>query len=822
MNGQIKQAFQKLEVALFHFQNGQIIGQDAAIGILDSFFLYINQSFSNYNEVYDPLYTLLNKFENKKIALLLCDYLNRTNNPNSLKRIQHTFFCSTYKLTPELEHEALEILKSFIFTNNNVPHSVFDGNVIVPKIKDEMKGYLLTYIESLIDNSFATTNWDNQMIVTVLFSLELHKKVAQEVNALSSFYFHCTVLSDRLSTSSEYRIHTEIFHALIKCSYDDKCPENGFYLMSRCQNSKNDVIAGLLMLCLTLKNITSKGCVNDNLYRLFYEQFFATSISIGHYKLVKSLLSDLNDLFSLTDYQKANNQYRYFMALLSFDLVVDETLKEIHEYVLKNKTVIETSKANLGLVYLSLILAVKRNCPQLSNTYLFDSILLDFFKNLVGNTEYDKLYNQYFGTNIDLLKENAIKFQIQLLNARDEIEMEHILKSQHALILNLHNKGISENDLDCYLISMLFKTDYTLSVTIREHIPIRSLAETNNKTETHFDSYTQYLKQTLNIDSQKCFCWVSTDHDKFFSLSLFNNQFSNITIINNWDSTKIKNWLAQINRYLSNINDEKKRWSNNKLRLDMFSGICLENIPENASEILIVKDGWMSEFPHNLFLNSEREFIILKKPITNIISAEWYAKRKANNLPDFNIRAYLPLEDSDEAIKELHENKHFKRAIQKYNIQVENKNIPSKTLNGTINILVAHGANNISDFYAITTNNKTGNVVLDLNNIIGEGKIAILFICNAGKQKMSDYSHKVSSFTRIFLQKNYETVIAPAWDLYTSVPPIWLPKFLEMMESKHTVSEAFHSATKKVYELNNDPEYWACLHLYGNPNLRLE
>src|SRR5699024_9819249 len=47
----------------------------------------------------------------------------------------------------------------------------------------------------------------------------------------------------------------------------------------------------------------------------------------------------------------------------------------------------------------------------------------------------------------------------------------------------------------------------------------------------------------------------------------------------------------------------------------------------NCNEMLLVKDMKLSAFPHNLLLNEKKEFLSLKKPLTNVISREWFRNK---------------------------------------------------------------------------------------------------------------------------------------------------------------------------------------------------
>jgi CHAT domain-containing protein len=102
------------------------------------------------------------------------------------------------------------------------------------------------------------------------------------------------------------------------------------------------------------------------------------------------------------------------------------------------------------------------------------------------------------------------------------------------------------------------------------------------------------------------------------------------------------------------------------------------------------------------------------------------------------------------------------------------------------------------------------------------GNILILFVCHSGSMKKALFREKILSLAKVFFNKGYRAVIAPFWSLHISVPPVWLPAFLTSLKGEMAVSEAVFSANSKVYETNKNPGAWACLHLYGDPYLKVE
>jgi hypothetical protein len=67
----------------------------------------------------------------------------------------------------------------------------------------------------------------------------------------------------------------------------------------------------------------------------------------------------------------------------------------------------------------------------------------------------------------------------------------------------------------------------------------------------------------------------------------------------------------------------------------------------------------------------------------------------------------------------------------------------------------------------------------------------------------------------------YQAVIAPFWSLHIDIPPLWLPVFLQHLNKGETISKSAYHANTAVYNVYAAPGAWACLHIYGNPYLRV-
>jgi hypothetical protein len=805
MNSYLNQNLEDLESALFYFQKGTSGSLERALQILDDLFLKTSDSHHTYLEITPHLFNVLERFDAIYINVLLITYLENNNRPTNLNRIPYTDFLTKHELSIDFQNKANTILMQIIKNQNVTPRNYMDGKIGWESLISSEKDQWLAFLESMIDESFGVKNWGKANTELSLFIVELLREIAKSINSHEVSYFNFSIVLERLVNTKQFDLTKRILDTIIQVSYLDNLSEFGFYIHARYYRRIGNTTLALLMLCICIKKINLKHNVNDNLYRLFNEGFFELAGLVGDQKTFRKLFGFIDQTFKLSSYQDANLKIKYYANLIQFGLINESDILTLLDYIKGNDAIFK-SKANLGLPYLNLVFSIKTNFPKFEHIQLFDPILADL-KKQVGENEYFNLEKLYSGHYQFFLLAYFNDLQSQLNKVTNITEVETILRTQLGQITILHNSNVKDSNTNGYLAAMRFKTDYALSMKLKEDN--HSIEAENENID--FNDYRNYMESNFRQNSSEI-TYISTDHEQLYSLQFDKAGFTQILQIKDWSIEKLDAWLIEIKKYM----EGNKAITNNSKILKLFLGIHLSKA-KDSKQIQIVKDIWLSKFPHNLFIYDDGDFIILDKPVTDVISAEWLIKHTSIALKDFSIQAYVPIEDFV-IRRDIYQNNRFQKTINKFNVTLETATIPSSPLSGSINIFVAHGNSNIADFFALEIGGAT---IVDMNKVIGNGQIAILFVCGAGYQKISNYSHKIASFVRLLFLKNYEAVIAPAWDLYTYVPPIWLSEFLMNMEMRNTVGQSFQAATKKVYLVKKDPTYWACLHLYGNPNLRL-
>ena len=240
---------------------------------------------------------------------------------------------------------------------------------------------------------------------------------------------------------------------------------------------------------------------------------------------------------------------------------------------------------------------------------------------------------------------------------------------------------------------------------------------------------------------------------------------------------------------------------------------------EGTTPLLIVMDMDLAGFPHNLLLNKQGDLIHEKQPVANILSTEWYI-RYTNHVKltkGFLKSIWLPIEGGDFVLNHLFGKLEDSLTTQNFNVL---KSIePTNPINADLNIICAHGANDIALKQVIFPDNTPR---LNLDKYLANGKVLIFFVCHSGSVSSTPFENSISSIVKRYIAKGYSSVIAPFWALHIDIPPIWLPAFLNSLEKGDSIINAVYEANMAVKEVYPTLAAWCCLHLYGDPHLSLE
>jgi hypothetical protein len=96
----------------------------------------------------------------------------------------------------------------------------------------------------------------------------------------------------------------------------------------------------------------------------------------------------------------------------------------------------------------------------------------------------------------------------------------------------------------------------------------------------------------------------------------------------------------------------------------------------------------------------------------------------------------------------------------------------------------------------------------------------VLFVCSGGRVDEHPGASTTVGLVKQLLDRGCHAVIAPPWPLDASVPPRWLPTFLEFWTSGAPVIDACFEANEAVrQQLSDDPGKDLAMTVFGDPLL---
>ena len=410
-------------------------------------------------------------------------------------------------------------------------------------------------------------------------------------------------------------------------------------------------------------------------------------------------------------------------------------------------------------------------------------------------------------------------------------------------------------DINNIFLSGIVINDSSLSFEGRKHQDKGPFIPTNNN-EIDLDNYASNILEKITLHKGQVIYWVFRLKSNVYALVIKEDKSHELILFSTFDYEIIKKWAKKVDDFSF---DAKQGWysineqEQDYIKLMQELRTLIFEVTPNTQELLLITDLQLSIFPHNLFqirstawtmdgheevVRTEVEkgghdFLGYHLPVTNIVSFEWYAKNNEIIIiakSNFTINSWIPTYDEDPALGIGYEK--LRPLIEdKYNGQISTDRVPKRSIS-SINVLLAHGGIGKEGFKTIYTKQSEGHAYIretGIKHIVGEGIIAVLFVCSSAYISLEFYSQKLESFTNEILGIGYKVVVAPAWKLNPDMTPIWLEEFISSLNTGKSVAFAVYDANIKVAKTGyNDyhgfyaPSGWAAMHVYGNPNIYLD
>jgi hypothetical protein len=527
------------------------------------------------------------------------------------------------------------------------------------------------------------------------------------------------------------------------------------------------------------------------------------------------------------DYERRSLDHSNFTVLLMMREASLPT--KLLDYMNREREEILKGGVHEALPWLLTLYNVRRIYPTADFSAAGFGFFLSIFEVMIP-ADTVKKYKDVIEADSEDLKRHLKESLIKLNETRNTIDFVYDNESAIRISSRLIEYSAKNMDAPAFLLAMMLKSDFSILFKQKESKEIAPLIlpEVNvDSLETLYEDSNSFLK-VLPVRPNTSMNWLAFSEGKLYQLQLFDIEYFFFPL-NGWNYDEFKE-LINSDYFVDLSFDDtiKDRGGVRKIFPEEFEEIektiakklriAKLRVAEKAEGIYIVKDMELSKFPHNLFLDENGDFIAKHLPVTNVLSTEWLLQTNGvEPLPtNFSKSVWIPTQSGDYALNYLYSN--IESTLQEHSFEIFQEGELAKPLSADINIVCSHGAKNISEVQIVFQENIP---TYNLNKIIGKGKILIFFVCYSGSMKTEFFRNNVTSMVKRFIAQGYEAVIAPYWALDVTVPRYWLPEFLNSLNAGFTISLAMFNANMKVNEVYPSPAAWACLHLYGNPNLMI-
>ena len=708
------------------------------------------------------------------------------------------------------------------------------GNVNMSQLKPEIsqkltldeRKMMASYCVETVQTLGLRANWDGDIINGQAMLMTIMYSICKHDNVMDFFFNWTNNISDRLNTSSQYQLVRDFAESLLMIGHQEGMIAECYYDASRAYIGARHVLGGLLYINISLLDLQKRTIVRKELaFDIIWQMLKIMRDAHFHNQVFVDKLLKMYDGLGMDEYKTLSVYQTAFGAGLYGD--IEETAKRVEAFLCDKRDMIYSYIEHSAAPWYSLIRSLRQNGAK------GDYLVMDSFEGMMkaillqnGNEKMVKFYDENEDKSALLMEELA-----KLETTRNPEDIGQDSCKALVLAMDVIEKAVADNKPADFILAMRPKSDFSFAMTdkklesdFKKVDVVDPKAEECNLPYGEIDS----LAWLLQTEKSDCVMWIGKGSSNVFRMTLLGNmyKFDELSAISAVDADKLqKETISKLVFSQTERDRSDTIYTKNELELKseaeqiylQMKG-CTIAVPNIVNRIFFVKDMALSAIPHQLMIDERTgRFVGESWPSANVISTEFLIKSNFNDpLPKgYNKSYWSPLnkETTFWGIKEG-----LKQVFEEYQFDVDDNDEPAVPLHADLNIVCAHGADNISDsewFYA------GGTPIVNSKRAVGPGKVLVLFVCHSGCITHQYYDHTMHTIIKRYLRMGYSSVVAPMWSLNTEITKIWLPVFMEIVDAGGYVVDAVFQANMEVKKQFITPSAWACLHLFGNPYMKI-
>lgn len=693
---------------------------------------------------------------------------------------------------------------------------------------DDDRRLLATYCHRLIRDMGATSTWNEEQFLTVLCLLRIEYAICKKDNVMDLFVNSLMSFLNRLNTSNYKQQAKDAASSALAMGYQEHIEEQTFVIGCANYTDSGNYVMALFYMLIAMAYLDRKGGkVAHRLSIDIIREILKIIRGTRKYKQENvDMLLEVFDNLHATDFESISIHQTALTAKLYIEdeTVIADTLRYLKTYEKQHKEY----EVNLALPLYTYFMSLHEVFPdeKLAELKPYE----DYWKSKVKRKG-NELYLDFYDDQKSLYDHLKV-LMAKLGDIRNTEDYQHDCQTAQFIAMKVLDEAVRGQSTEKYLVAMALRSDYTFIMPNRYSGGKGTISIKDVKAEDVKSDYgdVEHLKEWMHITDNDMVVWLGRGRKHFNLMTLYKNLFKMETI-ERWDKLNFEKIRKDIVSNLKYSDDYKTlngetytktlddlREENVKLMTDLFQ--CRFLIPSFPERLLFVKDMEIGAYPHQLLIDEGREeFVGEIYPSANVLSTEFLTEHCSKTTLTNNFtKAYW----SPDSFTELTFGcimDQIEDTLQQYGFDIRMDMSPVCPLSSELNIVCAHGGKNISESEWFSAD---GMPIKDPDTIIGAGKLLILLVCHSGSISHREYEHVMQTIVKRYIRIGYKSVIAPMWSLAHSVIPKWLPVFLERLTAGDYVVDAVYKANMNVRKKLVSPAAWACLHLYGDPYLKVE
>lgn len=687
--------------------------------------------------------------------------------------------------------------------------------------RQKMVGFCVQMVQHL----GLKTKWNEDDIMNHSLMQMIMYSICKKDGVMDFFFNWNNNVSDRLNTSSQYQLARNFAESLLMIGHQEGMIAEAYYDASRAYTGGKHVLAGVLYMNLALLDLKMRNSVRQEMAFDIIWQMLKIMREAKYYDQAQiDELLQMYDGLGMDDYKTLSIYHTAFGV--SMFSGVEETARRIEAFLSEKRDILYNHMEHSAAPWYSLIRTIRQNGAK------GDYPVMNSFEEMMkvvllnnGNQDLVNFYDEKTDKSALLIEELA---KIETAHNPEDIGND----SYKALLMakDVLDKAAVDENVENFILAMRPKADFSFAMIERKTDVFKKLEVVDAKGGEFKLRYgdVDNLAWLFQVEKSDCVMWIGRGNEGIHRMTLISNMydFDRLQELEKLDIEKLQKEIishfvySRTGRDNSGTIYEKENIELKQEADQIFKQMdgCQLPVPGVVNRLFFVKDMELAAIPHQLLIDERTgTFIGEEWPTANVISTEFLIKSNFNDpLPKGYTKSYwspLNKEGTFIGIKDG-----ISKILDDYHFNVDDNDEPAVPLHSDLNIVCAHGADNISNtewFYA------GGEPIVNTKKVVGHGKILILFVCHSGSITYQHYDHAMHTIVKRYLRMGYSSVVAPMWSLNWEILPTWLDIFMRVIDEGGYVVDAVFKANMVVKGQYITPSAWACLHLYGNPYMKI-